>query len=175
MMFSANPGEPIAPLARVASGGELARLMLAIKTVGADADKLPTLVFDEVDAGIGGEAAIQVGLRLKALGARHQVLVVTHLAQIAHSQTTTCWWKGSRRGWEKCVSVKSLPPMRIVRRAGTNDERRGHTQGDGASAGAAGSEALMARLFSVGRQTDQARALHRPTRRHPVFTAPGSC
>jgi DNA repair protein RecN (Recombination protein N) len=83
MMFSANPGEPIAPLARVASGGELARLMLAIKTVGADADKMPTLVFDEVDAGIGGEAAIQVGLRLKALGARHQVLVVTHLAQIA--------------------------------------------------------------------------------------------
>jgi len=83
MMFSANPGEPIAQLARVASGGELARLMLAIKTVGADADRLPTLVFDEVDAGIGGEAAIQVGLRLKALGARHQVLVVTHLAQIA--------------------------------------------------------------------------------------------
>jgi DNA repair protein RecN (Recombination protein N) len=83
MMFSANPGEPIAPLARVASGGELARLMLAIKTVGADVDRLPTLVFDEVDAGIGGEAAIQVGLRLKALGARHQVLVVTHLAQIA--------------------------------------------------------------------------------------------
>ena len=83
MMFSANPGEPIAPLARVASGGELSRLMLAIKTVGADADRLPTLVFDEVDAGIGGEAAIQVGLRLKALGSRHQVLVVTHLAQIA--------------------------------------------------------------------------------------------
>ena len=83
MMFSANPGEPLAPLAKVASGGELARLMLAIKTAGADADRLPTLVFDEIDAGIGGEAAIQVGLRLKALGVRHQVLVVTHLAQIA--------------------------------------------------------------------------------------------
>jgi DNA repair protein RecN (Recombination protein N) len=83
MMFSANPGEPIAPLARIASGGELARVMLAIKTVGADTDRLPTLVFDEVDAGIGGEAAIQVGLRLKKLGERHQVLVVTHLAQIA--------------------------------------------------------------------------------------------
>ena len=83
MMFSANPGEPLAPLARVASGGELARLMLAIKTVTAAADRLPTLVFDEVDAGIGGEAAVQVGMRLKALGARHQVLVVTHLAQIA--------------------------------------------------------------------------------------------
>jgi DNA repair protein RecN (Recombination protein N) len=83
MMFSANPGEPLAPLARVASGGELARLMLAIKTVGADADRMPTLVFDEVDAGIGGEAATQVGLRLKALGSKRQVLVVTHLAQIA--------------------------------------------------------------------------------------------
>ncbi len=83
MLFSANPGEPLAPLARVASGGELARVMLAIKTVGADADRMPTMVFDEVDSGIGGEAAIQVGLRLKALGTRHQVLVVTHLAQIA--------------------------------------------------------------------------------------------
>jgi DNA repair protein RecN (Recombination protein N) len=83
MMFSANPGEPIAPMARVASGGELARVMLAIKTVTAGADRIPTLVFDEVDAGIGGEAAIQVGLRLKALGSKHQVLVVTHLAQIA--------------------------------------------------------------------------------------------
>ena len=83
MMFSANPGEPLASLARVASGGELARLMLAIKTVGADVDRLPTLVFDEVDAGIGGEAAVQVGVRLKALGAKRQVLVVTHLAQIA--------------------------------------------------------------------------------------------
>jgi DNA repair protein RecN (Recombination protein N) len=83
MMFSANPGEPLAPLARAASGGELARVMLAIKTAAADADSLPTMVFDEVDAGIGGEAAVQVGLRLKALGERHQVLVVTHLAQIA--------------------------------------------------------------------------------------------
>jgi len=83
MMFSANPGEPIAPLSRVASGGELARVMLAIKTVSSDADRMPTLVFDEVDAGIGGEAAIQVGLRLKALGSRRQVIVVTHLAQIA--------------------------------------------------------------------------------------------
>ena len=83
MMFSANPGEPMAPLARVASGGELARLMLAVKTVSAAVDRIPTLVFDEVDAGIGGETAVQVGLRLKALGARHQVLVVTHLAQIA--------------------------------------------------------------------------------------------
>jgi DNA repair protein RecN (Recombination protein N) len=83
MMFSANPGEPVGSLARLASGGELARLMLAIKTVSASIDRVPTLVFDEVDAGIGGETAVQVGMRLKALGAKHQVLVVTHLAQIA--------------------------------------------------------------------------------------------
>src|SRR5262249_44955154 len=69
--------------ARVASGGELSRVMLAIRAAGAESEELPTLVFDEVDAGIGGEAAVQVGLRLKALGARRQVLVVTHLAQIA--------------------------------------------------------------------------------------------
>ncbi|HXM55640.1 MAG TPA: DNA repair protein RecN [Candidatus Dormibacteraeota bacterium] len=83
MRFSANPGEAPAPLARVASGGELSRVMLAIRTAGAESEQLPTLVFDEVDAGIGGEAAVQVGLRLKALGACRQVLVVTHLAQIA--------------------------------------------------------------------------------------------
>jgi DNA repair protein RecN (Recombination protein N) len=83
MRFSANPGEAPAPLARVASGGELSRVMLAIRTAGAESERLPTLVFDEVDAGIGGEAAVQVGLRLRTLGATRQVLVVTHLAQIA--------------------------------------------------------------------------------------------
>ena len=83
MLFSANPGEPLAQVQRVASGGELARLMLAIRTVGAEADGVPTLIFDEVDAGIGGEAALRVGRRLKALARAHQVLVVTHLPQIA--------------------------------------------------------------------------------------------
>ena len=83
MLFCGNPGEPSLPLARVASGGELSRVMLAIKSAGAESDRLPVLVFDEVDAGIGGEAALQVGVRLKALGQRRQVLVVTHLAQVA--------------------------------------------------------------------------------------------
>jgi len=83
MLFCANPGEPSLPLARVASGGELSRVMLAIKSAGAESDRLPVLVFDEVDAGIGGEAALQVGVRLRALGRRRQVLVVTHLAQVA--------------------------------------------------------------------------------------------
>jgi DNA repair protein RecN (Recombination protein N) len=80
-LLSANPGEPPAPLARVASGGELARAMLALRLVLTEAPD--SLVFDEVDAGIGGEAALAVGRSLAALGARHQVLVVTHLAQVA--------------------------------------------------------------------------------------------
>lgn len=83
LRFSANPGEPLGLLSRVASGGELARVMLAVKTVGAEGDGVPTLIFDEVDAGIGGEAAFQVGVRLRSLGAARQVLVVTHLAQVA--------------------------------------------------------------------------------------------
>jgi DNA repair protein RecN (Recombination protein N) len=78
-----NPGEPARPLARIASGGELSRLALAIEEVLADADETPTLVFDEIDAGIGGRSADPVGRTLWALGRRHQVLCVTHLPQIA--------------------------------------------------------------------------------------------
>jgi DNA repair protein RecN (Recombination protein N) len=109
MRFSANPGEPLAPLARVASGGELARVMLAIKTVGATADTLPTLVFDEVDAGIGGEAALQVGLRLAGLGAAKQVLVVTHLAQIAaYGDRHLLVEKAPGAGGRNLVAVREL-------------------------------------------------------------------
>jgi DNA repair protein RecN (Recombination protein N) len=80
-LFSANPGSPLAPLTKVASGGELARAMLALRLVLSEAP--PTLIFDEVDAGVGGAAAIAVGEALTELGASHQVLVVTHLAQVA--------------------------------------------------------------------------------------------
>ena len=78
-----NPGEPARPLAKIASGGELSRVALAIKQVLAEADETPTLVFDEVDTGIGGRSADPVGRSLWALARRHQVLVVTHLPQIA--------------------------------------------------------------------------------------------
>ena len=78
-----NPGEPARPLARIASGGEMSRVALAIKQVLAEADATPTLVFDEVDAGIGGRSADPVGRSLWTLGRRHQVLCVTHLPQIA--------------------------------------------------------------------------------------------
>jgi DNA repair protein RecN (Recombination protein N) len=78
-----NPGEPARPLARIASGGELSRVALAIKRVLAEADATPTLVFDEVDTGIGGRSADPVGRSLWGLARRHQVLCVTHLPQIA--------------------------------------------------------------------------------------------
>jgi DNA repair protein RecN (Recombination protein N) len=79
--LGANPGEPVLPLAKVASGGELSRTMLAARLVLADGP--PTLVFDEVDAGVGGEAAVAVGRALASVAGDRQVLVVTHLAQVA--------------------------------------------------------------------------------------------
>jgi len=83
MLLSANPGNAPRPLARAASGGELSRVMLALRVVLAGIDKTPTLVFDEVDAGVGGRTAAAVGRRLAQLAHHHQVLVVTHLPQIA--------------------------------------------------------------------------------------------
>ncbi len=83
VLLSANPGMPLRPLARAASGGELSRVMLALRVVLAGVDRTPTLVFDEVDAGVGGRTAAAVGHRLAQLARHHQVLVVTHLPQIA--------------------------------------------------------------------------------------------
>jgi DNA repair protein RecN (Recombination protein N) len=83
MMLSANPGEPLRPLAKVASGGEAARIMLALKRVLTAADNTPTLIFDEVDQGIGGRIGSVVGEKLWTLTSSHQVLVVTHLPQLA--------------------------------------------------------------------------------------------
>jgi DNA repair protein RecN (Recombination protein N) len=81
--FAGGPGQAPVPLSKAASGGELSRLMLACRSVLADLDEVPTLVFDEVDAGIGGRAGLAVGRRLGGLAAARQVLVVTHLPQIA--------------------------------------------------------------------------------------------
>ncbi len=82
-LVSANPGQPLAPLAKVASGGELSRLSLAIQVATADIGTVPTLIFDEVDVGIGGAVAETVGRLLRELGKRRQVLCVTHLPQVA--------------------------------------------------------------------------------------------
>ena len=82
-LLSPNPGEELKPLARIASGGELSRILLALKSVATLDAPGRTLVFDEVDAGIGGRVAEVVGRKLRAMAARHQVLCVTHLPQIA--------------------------------------------------------------------------------------------
>lgn len=82
-LISANPGEPPRPVAKIASGGELSRMMLAIKTVLASTDDIDTLIFDEVDTGISGSAAQKVGMKLKEVSKSSQVLCVTHQAQLA--------------------------------------------------------------------------------------------
>jgi len=82
-MISTNPGEPVKPLGKVASGGELSRIMLAIKTVMADADEIESLIFDEIDSGISGRTAQMVAEKMNVLGRNHQIICITHLPQIA--------------------------------------------------------------------------------------------
>lgn len=82
-MISTNPGEPVRPLGMVASGGELSRIMLAVKTVLAETDDIPTLIFDEIDAGISGRTAQMVSEKLGVIAKNHQVICITHLPQIA--------------------------------------------------------------------------------------------
>ncbi len=87
-LISPNPGEEPKPLAKIASGGELSRIMLALKAILIEGDSIPTLVFDEVDAGIGGAVAEEVGKKLKRVAARRQVFCITHLPQIASMATS---------------------------------------------------------------------------------------
>lgn len=82
-LISANPGAPMLPLAKIASGGELSRVMLALKTIFAQNDSVQTLVFDEIDTGIGGEIAVAVGKHMQNLAKNRQILCITHLASIA--------------------------------------------------------------------------------------------
>src|SRR4030066_1813767 len=82
-LVAPNPGGGLKPLVKIASGGETSRLMLAIKNVLAHADRIPTLIFDEIDQGIGGRVGMVVGRKLWELARQHQVLCVTHLPQLA--------------------------------------------------------------------------------------------
>ena len=82
-LLSTNAGEPLKPMSRVASGGELSRIMLALKSVLADVDHVPVLIFDEIDTGVGGAVAVMIGKRLRELSRYHQVLCITHLPQVA--------------------------------------------------------------------------------------------
>jgi len=107
-LLSANPGEPLKPLVKVASGGELSRVMLAIKTVLSDVDKVPTLIFDEVDIGIGGKTARMVGDRLKIVSRRRQVLCITHLPQIASLADSHYNIRKSTRKGRAAITVSTL-------------------------------------------------------------------
>ena len=82
-LFGPNPGEPLHPLRHVASSGEISRVMLAVKSALADQDATPLMVFDEIDANVGGEVAKAVGRKMAVLGARHQVIAITHFPQVA--------------------------------------------------------------------------------------------
>ena len=82
-MISTNPGVTLSPVSQVASGGELSRIMLAIKTVLADADSIPTLIFDEIDTGVSGRTAQMVAEKLNEISLKHQIICITHLPQIA--------------------------------------------------------------------------------------------
>jgi len=86
-LISPNPGEDLRPLRKVASGGELSRIMLALKTIGKEKDRLKTLIFDEIDSGIGGKTAECIASKLRDLARRHQVICITHLPQIASFAT----------------------------------------------------------------------------------------
>lgn len=98
-LLSLNPGFEAGPLSKIASGGELSRVMLALKTVLAGVDRIPTLIFDEIDAGVGGAVALQVADKLRQVASHHQVFVITHLPQLAsraHHQLSVA--KGEAEG-----------------------------------------------------------------------------
>jgi DNA repair protein RecN (Recombination protein N) len=129
--LSANPGEDLRPLARIVSGGELSRVMLALKTLAAAEHPGKTLIFDEVDAGIGGRVASVVGEKLRVLGERFQVLCISHLPQIAAAATTQFSIEKTVRGARTVTSVQRLAPgervdeiARMIAGAGAGEQAR---------------------------------------------------
>lgn len=106
--FSANVGEPLKPLAKIASGGEISRVMLATKTVMAGRAGVPTLIFDEIDAGLGGRAAAVVAQKLEELGQHYQVVAISHLPQIASRATTHYRIEKTEREGRVATTVRPL-------------------------------------------------------------------
>ncbi len=107
-MLSANEGEELRQLRKVASGGELSRIMLALKNVILSADIVETLIFDEVDAGVGGKTAEIVGRKLKQLAANRQVLLITHLPQIASMSDNHFFIQKGKSGDRVTTAVRRL-------------------------------------------------------------------
>lgn len=110
-LLSSNLGEPPRPLGRVASGGELSRIMLALKTVLAEMDQVPVLVFDEVDTGVGGAVAAAMGTRLRKLGSFHQVFCITHLPQVASQAEHHLLVEKGQESQRTSTSVRVLTGM----------------------------------------------------------------
>src|SRR5205807_1392315 len=108
LTLAANPGEPARPLRKVASGGELSRTMLALKTVLAGHDRMGTLVFDEIDANVGGRLGDVLGQKLAALGQTHQVICVTHLPQVASYARHHWTIRKKRRGNRTTTTIEAL-------------------------------------------------------------------
>ena len=108
LTLAANPGEPALPLRKVASGGELSRSMLALKTVLAGHDRIGTLVFDEIDANVGGRLGDVIGQKLAALGRTHQVVCVTHLPQVASYARWHWTIRKTRRGGRTLTQIQGL-------------------------------------------------------------------
>ena len=107
-LISTNPGQPPAPLGEVASGGELSRIMLAVKAVLADTDQIPTLIFDEIDTGISGRTAACVSEKLSLIGKTHQVLCITHLPQIASMADNHFMIAKTVRNEKTCTTISQL-------------------------------------------------------------------
>lgn len=110
--LSSNVGEPLRPLSRIASGGELSRIMLALKSVLADRDRVPVLVFDEIDTGVGGAVAAAMGTRLRRLGEYHQVFCITHLPQVASQAQHHLLVEKKEANGRTITTVKPLDGMR---------------------------------------------------------------
>ena len=111
MMFSANAGEPEKPLSKVASGGELSRIALAVKTVAAAGDSVAqSMVFDEIDTGIGGRTAQMVAERIARVAAQRQVLCITHLPQIACMADVHYYLEKTAKDGKTSTDVRALPP-----------------------------------------------------------------
>lgn len=113
-LISTNPGQPVRPLKAVASGGELSRIMLAIKTVLADTDEIPTLIFDEIDTGISGRTAQKVSEKLKEISRSHQVICITHLPQIASMADSHFEIAKSIKGKKTVTNIRKLEGEEII-------------------------------------------------------------
>jgi hypothetical protein len=123
-LFSANPGEPVKPLVKIVSGGELSRLMLAMKCLLARRDQVDTVIFDEIDAGIGGQAAEAVAGKISELAGHHQVVCITHSA--ADCRLLRSPFQGGKKGGKRTHSDRdqSAPAGRAGGRTGTDAGRR---------------------------------------------------